>query len=439
MTLANDTLTLDEAHLIRFNTPVGQGATIAIERGEGIWLYDIEGRAYLDGRSQLNCVNLGHSHPRLVRAIQDQVERLQYLSLFYQYTHPGAATAAHRIAGHLPEGIDRIAFTSGGSEANEMALMITRLYWSRVKPGKDKIICRYDGYHGNTAGTMSATGMAMGGMPGMQALMPGFVHIPPPYMYRSGETDPQAYAKSCADQLVRTIEYHGPDTVGAFMAEPIIGVGGYMAPPDEYWKTIREVCDRYDILLILDEVMTGFCRTGRMFACDLYGVKPDLITMGKGINSSYVPCGAVGVSNRICDAIAGAALSGFTNSGHPLAMAAVNAALDVYEQDRIDEHVEAVSTHVVERLQKEFSKLPIVGAVDGAGLMLGLEIVADKRTKEHLSPEVMARIMTRNLERGLITRGKGSRVAFCPPLIITEAEADKALDIMYQVLRGLVD
>ena len=439
MTIQNDILALDAAHLLRFNTVVGQGATIAIERGEGVWLYDTEGNRYLDGRSQLNCVNLGHGHPKLIKAIQEQAEQLQYVSTFYQYTHPQAATAAARLADLLPTNVNHIAFTSGGSEANEMALMLTRLHWSRVKPGKFKIISRYDGYHGNTSATMSATGMAMGGQPGIQALMPGNVHIPPPYQYRSGVSDPKQYAEACATQLEQVIEWHGADTIAAYIAEPIIGVGGYMAPPPGYWQHIREICDRHEILLIIDEVMTGFCRTGEMFGSDLYGIEPDLITLGKGINSTYVPCGAVGVSDKVYHAIEGAALSGFTNSGHPLAMAAVHAALDVYETDEIAAHVRDISAHVTGRFRDEFMSLPIVGDIDGAGLMLGLEIVADKETREKLPAEVMGRIMTRTLEKGLITRGKGSRVAFCPPLVITKDEADTAIDTLYDVLSNLLD
>lgn len=437
--IPNDLLALDKAHLIHFGYPVGQGASIVIDRGQGVWLQDTNGKSYLDGRSQLNCVNLGYGHPHLVKAIQDQAEKLPFLSIFYQYTHPQAVTAAARLAGHLPTGLQHIAFTSDGSEANEMAMMIARLYWSRVKPTKTKIISRYSGYHGNTPGAMSATGMTMGGLAGIQSLMPGHIHIAPPYIYRSGETDPLAYAKSCVDQLAYTIEQHGPDTVAAFLAEPIIGVGGYLAPPEGYWPLIREVCDRYDVLLIIDEVMTGFCRTGRMFASELFGIAPDMLTMGKGINSAYIPCGAVGISDRLFKGIEGATLSGFTNSGHPIAMAATNAALDVYERDDIASQVRSVSAHVTERLQQEFMKLPIVGQIDGAGLMLGIEIVADKATKTPLPPEVMARITTRCVERGLITRGRGSRVAFCPPLIITKEESDTALDTLYSVLAGLLD
>ena len=311
MTTTDEILAMDEAHLIRFNTPVGRGATIAMERGEGVWLYDTEGNRYLDGRSQLNCVNLGHGNARLIEAIREQAGKLQYLSTFYQFTHPLAARVASRLAGLMPGELDHVVFSSGGSEANEMAFMVTRLYWSKVKPTKTKIISRFDGYHGNTTRTMSATGMAMGGQPGIQDIVPGHIHIAPPYMYRSGKSDPKVYAEACAEQLRIMIEYHGPDTVAAFIAEPIIGVGGYMAPPPGYWPKIREICDRYDVLLIFDEVMTGFCRTGAMFAADLFDVEPDMITMGKGINSTYVPCGALGISDQIFDAIRGATLQRF--------------------------------------------------------------------------------------------------------------------------------
>ena len=436
MTSTSDILAMDE-HLIRFNTPVGQGASIVIERGQGVWLYDTEGNRYLDGRSQLNCVNLGHGHPRLIAAIREQAGKLQYLSTFYQYTHPLAARVAARLAGLLPGSLNHVAFSSGGSEANEMALMVSRLYWSKVKPSKTKIISRYDGYHGNTSATISATGMAMGGQPGIQAIVPGHIHIPPPYIYRSDETDPEAYATVCAGQLRATIEQQGPDTVAAFIAEPIIGVGGYLVPPEGYWQKIREICDRYDVLLILDEVMTGFCRTGAMFGADLFDVEPDMLSMGKGINSTYVPCGALGISDDLFETIRGSVLSGFTNSGHPLAMAAADAALDVYEQDDIATRVRQMHDHIMGRFKNEFLDLDVVGDADGKGLMLVLEIVENKATKARFPADIMNRITTRALDQGLICRGKGSRFAFCPPLTITRDEADHAIDIMYDVLRTL--
>jgi putrescine aminotransferase len=436
MTRTQDILAMDE-HLIRFNTPVGQRASIAIERGEGVWLYDTDGNRYLDGRSQLNCVNLGHGHPKLIAAIKEQADKLQYLSTFFQYTHPLAAKVASRLAGLLPGSLNHIAFSSGGSEANEMAFMVTRLYWSRIKPSKIKIISRFDGYHGNTSRAMAATGMAMGGQTGIQDIVPGHIHIPPPYQYRSNETDTEAYATACAEQLRMTIEAHGPDTVAAFIAEPIIGVGGYIVPPAGYWQKIRKICDEYDVLLILDEVMTGFCRTGAMFAADLFEVEPDMITLGKGINSTYVPCGALGISDTIFDAIKGAWLSGFTNSGHPLAMAAADAALDVYEQDDIATKVRAMHEHVMGRFRNEFLDLDVVGDVDGKGLMMVVEIVDDKATKTRLPAHTINRITERALDRGLITRGRGSRLAFCPPLTINKEEADHAVDIIYEVLRTL--
>jgi putrescine aminotransferase len=439
MTTTDDILGMDADHLIRFNTPVGTGATIAIERAEGVWLYDTEGNRYLDGRSQLNCVNLGHSHPSLVRAINEQAEKLQYLSTFYQFTHPLAAKVAARLAGLLPAKLNHVAFSSGGFEANEMAFMIARLYWSKEQPTKTKIISRINGYHGNTAQTMSATGMAMGGQNDIQNIVPGHVRIPAPYMYRSDETDEETYAETCAQHLAAMIESEGPETVAAFIAEPIVGVGGYFTPPAGYWPKIREICDHYDVLLILDEVMTGFCRTGQMFAADLYDVEPDLLTMGKGINSSYLPCGALGISDRIVEVIQGSSLSGFTHAGHPLAMAAVDAALDVYVDEDVAGTVRVMSGHVQSRFRDEFMELDVVGDVDGEGLMLALEIVENTSTKARFGAETMARITSRSLDRGLITRARGSRLAFCPPLTITRDEADQALDIMFNVLGSLRD
>ena len=234
-------------HLIRFNTPVGMGVTIAVERAEGVWLYDTEGNRYLDGRSQVNCVTFGHSHPRLVRAISEQAERLQCLSSFYQFTHPLAATVAARLAGLLAVKLNHVVFTSGGSEANEMVFMTARLYWPKEHP--TKIISRIGGYHGNTSQTISATGMSMGGQTDIQNIVLGHGRIRARYMNCSDETDEETYAEACAQDLVATIGREGPEAVAAFINEPIIGVGRYFTPPAGYWRKIREICDHYNVLL----------------------------------------------------------------------------------------------------------------------------------------------------------------------------------------------
>jgi putrescine aminotransferase len=415
-------LELDRRHLVHPYLAVGAEPHVAFERGEGVFLYDVDGRRYLDARSQLNCVNLGYGHPALNAAITAQLSKVAYVSLFYGFSHPQAITAAARLAELAPGDLDQIAFTSGGSEAIEQALALVRLYWSKVDPARTTVISRLRGYHGNTAGAMSATGMPMGGLPGLQAIVPGHRHIPPPYPFRDG-----ADARAAADTLAAAIEAEPAGSVAAFLAEPLLGVGGYLAPPDGYWPLVREVCDAYGVLLIVDEVMTGFRRTGPMFACDHWGLVPDLLVMGKGMNGSYVPCGALAIGGRVGETIEGAFLSGFTHAGHPLATAAVNAALDVYLEPAFEAHVAAVAAHVRGRLEAEFLQLPVVVDIDGLGMMLGLEL--------DLSPERTAAVVDTALERGLIVRGREGRLSFSPPLVISVEEADQALDLLYGVLQ----
>jgi adenosylmethionine-8-amino-7-oxononanoate aminotransferase len=429
---------LDRAHVIHPNHPLGESVDIIIARGEGVRLYDTVGRAFLDGRSQLNCANLGYGHPRLIAAIRAQADQLSYLSIFYQFSHPQVIRCAARLAASAPGDLDKVLFTSGGSEALEAALAMIRLYWSRLGRPKTKIISRYQGYHGATTGAMAATGMAMGGTTSLQRLIPGHVHIPAPRPHRPGrDLDERTHARHAADQLAEAIEREGPDSVAAFVAEPVIGVGGYIPPPAGYWPLVREICDTHGVLLVLDEVMTGFHRTGPRFAADHWDLVPDIMIVGKGINGCYVPCGGALVSRRITDVLSGAKLSGFTHTGHPLAMAASNAAFDAFEQDGIEENVLNVSTALMERLKRDFLPLPHVSAVEGLGLMIAIELTADEDAKTALPDETLQGIVAVALRRGLIIRGRNSRLALCPPLVVSEADAMLMLDILYPILRNL--
>jgi len=428
----------DRAHVIHPNHPLGEGVDFVIARGEGVRLYDVAGREFLDGRSQLNCANLGYGHPRLIAAIKQQVEQLPYLSLFYQFSHPQVIECARRLAAGAPGDLDHVLFTSGGSEAIEAAFSIVRLYWSRLGSTRTKIISRYKGYHGATSGAAAATGMPMGGAASLQRAIPGHVHIPAPNYYRDGNgMDEAAYAKFAAQQLAQTIELEGPESVAAFIAEPVIGVGGYIPPPADYWPLVRQVCNEHGVLLILDEVMTGFHRTGPRFAADHWRIAPDIMIVGKGINGCYIPCGGAVISQRIANVLSGAKLSGFTHTGHPLAMAASNAAFDAFEQDGIEANVRRIGALVMERLRGEFLPLPRVGAVEGLGLMLGIELVDDKVCKTRLPDLALQQVVNAALAQGLIIRGRDSRLALCPPLIVSEADAMRMLDILLPLLRDL--
>jgi adenosylmethionine-8-amino-7-oxononanoate aminotransferase len=302
---------------------------------------------------------------------------------------------------------------------------LVRRYWSGRKATKFKIISRYEGYHGNTAAAMTASGMDMAGMPGVPGLIAGYVHIEPPYQFRRGrDMDAAAFGEMCANELVQAIEREGADSVAAFVAEPIVGVGGYIAPPDNYWKLIREVCDKYDVLLVLDEVMTGFCRTGNMFASQTFNVEPDAMVLGKGITSNYVPCGAVVFNDKIFEEVEGDYLTGFTNSGHPRAMAACLAALDAYESENICENVDTISGRILSNLQTAAEQLDYIGEVSGKGLMIGVDLMKDRDSVKAVSGDICQRIVSSALENGLLLRARGSRLSISPPLNISAEEAD---------------
>jgi adenosylmethionine-8-amino-7-oxononanoate aminotransferase len=410
---------------------------VVIESGQGIYLKDVDGKEYIDGRSQLTCVNLGYGRREIIDAIKKQADKLQYLSLFYGATHNPIVECAERLSEVTPKNINQFLFTSGGSEATESAFMIARLYWSMQGKTKNKIISLYRSYHGNTLGSIAATGMEMWGQNSMESLS-GYVHIPPYYCYRCsyGHTYPSCNVH-CARYLEEVIQQEGPDSVGIFIAEPILGVGGLICPPPEYFPIIREICAKYNVLLITDEIQTGFCRTGKFFAVEHWGVEPDMMLMGKGITGSYLPFGAVGVSDAIYEGIKGGHLTGFTHGGHPIAAAASCAALDFYVKEKIADHVTEIGEYVLKRFNTEFTALPSVASASGLGLMIGLEIVKDKATKAPHDSKTMAAILPSALAKGLMVRARGTRMGFTPPLIITKEEADKALDILMSVLEHL--
>jgi len=259
-----------------------------------------------------------------------------------------------------------------------------------------------------------------------------------------GEEYPQCGIQ-CARYLAKVIEGEGQETVAAFIAEPVIGAAGMVPPPPEYWPMVREICTKYDVLLIADEVLTGFCRTGKMFAIEHWGIKPDMMTLGKGISSAYFPMGAVVYNEKVYEGLEGTALSGFTYSGHPVGCALATKAMEIYVRDKIADNVANVGKHLLDRLNAEFRPLPCVGDVSGLGLMGGMEIVADKATKRWFDPalQVVEGITSRALEKGLFLRGVtisrniSDRVVWSPPLIITKEEVDRGLDILKPIIAEL--
>jgi len=437
----------DREHLVHGRWPIGANNGIVTEESHGIHFRDTEGREYIDGAAQLLCVNLGYGQREVIDAITSELTRTQYAMLFHGFSNTAIVECGQKLSELVPEGLDHFSFTTGGSESIDSAVKLARFYWHVRGSSRHKVISLYDSYHGITSAALTATGSGKGAYErGLSSQMPGFIHIPSFYCYRCsfGLEYPDCGIR-CARFLAQVIEKEGPDNVAAFMAEPVLGVGGMIAPPPEYWPLVRDICTRYGVLLITDEVMTGFGRTGRMFAAEHWNIKPDIMAMAKGITSAYLPFGAVAFSGEIWDAIKGRNFVAYTYSGHPVCAAAATRVMEIYVRDRVAENATEMGRHALDRLERDFVPLPHVGGANGLGLMIGIEIVADKATRRPFEPSVgiMQKIQNRALEHGLfvrvasITGTPSDRVVFAPPLTITAPEVDQALDILHGVLSSL--
>lgn len=438
----------DQEHLMHSRWVIGGNIGVAIDRGQGIYFEDTEGKRYIDAASQLLCVNLGYGQREITDAVTKAMQKLQYSMLFHGFANAASIECGKKLSQLVPKGLDHFSFTSGGSEGIGVAIRLARLYWrSRNCASKTKIISLYDSYHGTGHGGLAATGSGRGFYEkDAGPLAGGFIRIPSYYCYRCmfgleyGKCNIQ-----CAHFLAEVIEKEGADSVAAFIAEPELGVGGMIAPPPEYWPAVRDICKKHNVLLIADEVMTGFGRTGKMFAVEHWGIEPDIMVMAKGITSAYLPFGAVAFNSEVWEAIKGKNLVSYTYAGHPTCAAAASKAMEIYIRDKVVENSENMGAYALRRLTKDFEPLDCVGEVGGLGLMLGIEIVADKHTKATFDPGlgIMPQLQQKALQSGMfirtaeITSGPGDRICFAPPLVITKEEIDKALDILHQVLGTL--
>ncbi|MDQ4029756.1 MAG: aminotransferase class III-fold pyridoxal phosphate-dependent enzyme [Actinomycetota bacterium] len=408
---------------------------IAVAGAEGRYFWDYDGKRYLDFASQLVNVSIGHQHPKVIAAIKEQADRLCTIG-------PPMASESRSELGRLlaevtPGNLTMSFFTNGGAEANENAIKLARWY-----TGRHKVIARYRSYHGATAGAISLTGdpRRWPAEPGL----PGIVRMLDPYTYRC----PAGHPESCpvcsgGPHLEEILQYEGPHTVAAVILETVVGTNGVIVPPDGYLRSIREVCDRYGILLIFDEVMAGFGRTGRWFACDNWDVVPDILTVAKGINSGYVPLGAMVVSEEIADWVRDKFFAGgLTYSGHPLACAAAVASIEAFKEEGIVEQAAASGEIFREELGRLAERHPSIGDVRGLGCFWGLELVKSRDTREMLVPfnasgaaaEPVARLTKAALERGLSLMTHWNVVMVCPPLTITREEVDEGLAMLDEVL-----
>jgi putrescine---pyruvate transaminase len=411
-----------------------------VVRGEGSWIWDVDGHRLIDGVGGLWCANLGYGRKEIRDAIVAQLDELPFFNTFRGATHPRAIELSQRLAALMqPDGVEAVHFGSGGSDAVESALKIARQHWKlKGQQDRTKFISLRQGYHGTHFGGASVNGNT----PFRRAyepLLPGCFHVDTPWMYRNPYTqDPEKLGQICAELLEREILFQSPDTVAAFIAEPIQGAGGVIVPPPNYWPLVRQVCDKHGVLLIADEVVTGFGRTGHWFGTRLWGVKADLWCLAKGISSGYIPLGATAVSAKVMepfksgDPVLGAINHGYTYGAHPVAAAAALATLDVLERENIPARAAREGEYFQARLRAMEKRFELVGDVRGVGLMAGIELVANKakRTPFPRGAPQLAGVQREAYKRGAMIRLSGANIILSPALTIERSEIDFMCDAL---------
>ena len=416
---------------------------LVVVEGRGAMLQAADGREYIDGLAGLWNVNVGHGRAELADAASAQMRRIAFASAYIGATNEPAVRLAEKIVGHAYANSAAVYFTTAGAESNESAFKFARYYWKvRDKPEKTKIISRIHAYHGVTMAAMSATGMAayhkMFG-----PLVPGFIQVAPPYAYRwAGNEEPGIGA---ADEVEQAILAAGPDTVAAVIAEPVMGAGGVIVPPPSYFPRLREICDRHDVLLIADEVITGFGRTGRWFALGHWGVEPDLVSFAKGVTSGYLPLGGVIASRRVHEAIESAPadrkfMHAATYSGHPVCCAVGLRNVEIIENEGLVERAAVMGRRLLAGLEG-LRDLPVVGDVRGLGMMCGVELVTDRGDKTP-ALGIGARITREALSRGLLPRIRagsadppvGDTICLSPPLSTPVEVLDRVAEILREAI-----
>ncbi|WP_128932060.1 aminotransferase [Bradyrhizobium zhanjiangense] len=427
------------------------GDPTIVTGGKGIRIEDAQGHTYIDAFAGLYCVNIGYGRTEVAEAIARQAYKLAYYHTYAAHTTDELATLANRLVRMAPGKPSKVFFGLSGSDANETQAKLVWYYNNlRGQPKKKKIISRERGYHGCSVISGSMTGMSFY-HDHMDLPFPGILHTGAPHHYWSsepGETE-EDFSRRRAAELEQLIVREGPETIGAFIAEPVLGTGGITPPPAGYWREIQAVLRRFDILLIADEVICGFGRTGADFGSTLYGMEPDLVTVAKGLTSGYVPLSGAIVGERVYAVMeeaadrVGAFSHGYTYSGHPIAAAAANAVLDIVEKERLSDRARVVGSHFQKRLKERFAQLEIVGEVRGVGLLGAIEFVADRQTKRRFDPQlkVGARISKAARERGLIARAMphGDILGFAPPLVVTEFEIDEIVELAYRATKQVMD
>lgn len=418
-----------------------QNGTRVISNCDGNYVIDSEGERLLDAMAGLWCVNIGYSRPELAEVARQQMLELPYYNSFFQCTTPAPILLSEKLIDLAPPGIENVFYGSSGSESNDTVLRLVRHYWAlEGKPERQIVISRHNAYHGSTVAAASLGGMsAMHGQ--LHTMVPGIHHIMSPYHFGEGlpgESEADfgvRAAQALEDEILRI----GADKVAAFIAEPIQGAGGVRVPPATYWPEIKRICDKYDILLCLDEVISGFGRTGEWFAATCYDIQPDTITTAKAITSGYIPLSAVLVGKRISDTLiraGGEFYHGYTYSGHPVACAVALENLRIIQEEGMVERVKnETGPYLAEKLA-QFDSHPIVGEVRAYGFLAAIEIVADKQTKERFEGDGAAGVVCRDLclENQLIMRAVGDAMIMSPPLTWDRATIDEAVEKIGRVL-----
>ena len=425
---------LDIAHHLHPRTNLkrhAQSGPFILAKGDGVHIWDTDGNKYIDAAAGLWNINVGHGRKELAEAAREQVEEIAYGPTFFGLATPPPIELAAKLAGMYPGPINHFQFTSGGAESNETAIKIARYYWAlKGQPEKITIISRFIGYHGIAMGALSATGIPafwenFGPRP------EGFVHLAAPYPYRNAEDpdDEERFVDALVAELERTIEDVGAENIAAMIGEPIQGAGGVIVPPESYWTRISEVLNANDILLIADEVITGFGRTGRMFGAETYSFQPDIVSIAKGISSGYIPLGAVGVTDEIYETMLepdAMFMHGFTYAGHPVACAVAIKNIGIIERENLAANAGAQGEYLLSLLE-ELSPHQNVGDVRGRGLMLMVEVVKDKDSKEPFTAadDAGPKLGQAVRKHGIVPFASEKGIMLSPPLTITKEETEQ--------------
>ena len=434
---------LDAAHHLHpfnDNAALAQRGTRILTRGEGCYVWDADGNRLLDAFAGLWCVNVGYGRPELGAAAAKQMTELAYYNSFFQCTTEPTVRLSAKLAELTPHDLDHAFFTNSGSEANDTILRMVRHFWAvQGKPEKSVFIGRHDGYHGSTV-----AGASLGGMKGMHRQgglpIPDIAHIDPPYPFaEQGELDELEYGRRCAQRLEDKILELGADRVAAFIGEPVMGAIGVYIPPRNYWQEIEAICRRHDVLLVADEVITGFGRTGEWFASQTFGFRPDIMTLAKGITSGYIPLGAVMFNDRLADVLSsrgGELAHGYTYSGHPVCAAVALENIRILQDEGIVERCrDDIGPYLAERW-RQLAEHPLVGEARILGMVGALELVPDKRRRAYFPDRGRVGALCRDiaLRNGLILRATNDAMLLSPPLVIDRTQVDELAEKTWKTL-----